>query len=235
MGDKTNIAWTDSTWNPVSGCTPISEGCRHCYAQSFAERWRGIPGHPYEQGFDLKLWPERLKIPAGWKQPRKVFVCSMADLFHKDVPDSFRDQVYSTMIFDGRRHTYQVLTKRATEMREYVDDRAALPNVWHGVTVENADALWRIKVLQRVPSYIRFLSLEPLLGQVELDLEGIDWVIVAGESGAGYRPMDAAWALSARDQCVKAGVRFFFKGWGGPTPNRWLPILEGRTWNEFPA
>lgn len=187
MSDNSKIEWTDATWNPVTGCTKISPGCKNCYAERFAERWRGIPGHAYEQGFDLKLWPERLKQPLAWKRPRIIFVNSMSDLFHAEVPLSFIQQVFETM-GEASQHTFQILTKRAERLEELAPLINWPANVWMGVSVENQDYAWRVDHLRTVPAAIRFLSVEPLLGPVDLDLTNIDWVIVGGESGPAPGP-----------------------------------------------
>jgi protein gp37 len=236
MSDKSGIEWTDATWNPVTGCTKVSPGCDNCYAETFAERWRGTPGHPYEAGFDLTLRPERMDQPLRWTKPRRVFVNSMSDLFHDDIPDDFIASVFAVMALTPR-HTYQLLTKRHARMRSLLsnpDFKAAvalaalsfddailsgpwpLPNLWLGVSVE--DQKWadiRIDALRETPAAVRMLSLEPLLGPLDsLDLTGIGWVIVGGESGPGARPMHPDWVRSLRDQCTSAGVPFFFKQWG---------------------
>ena len=320
MSVKSSIEWTEATWNPVTGCTKVSEGCDHCYAETFAERFRGVTGHPYEQGFDLKLWPERLDMPLHWKKPRLVFVNSMSDLFHDDVPDWFIYAIWRVMA-ETPQHTYQILTKRPARMARWFSlladtggdapptlwrpgedaygktfgatreefevvrnsgrgrmweawrlslgeppegaahpsfdwlegDRwwpTVLPNVWLGTSIENqkwADV--RIPHLLRTPAAVRFLSCEPLLGPINLDLltlraegpelytraEYIGWVIVGGESGPEHRPMNPEWARSLRDQCVAAEVPFFFKQWGGRTPKTGGRDLDGRTWDEMPV
>jgi protein gp37 len=239
MAERSQIEWTDATWNPVTGCTKISPGCKHCYAETFAERWRGVPGHPYEQGFDLRLWPDRLDAPLRWKQPRMIFVNSMSDLFHDRVPDSYIGRVFDVMAA-AERHTFQVLTKRAERLAAWYERRPGfwhLPNVWVGVSVEDRRyGLPRIPFLRRVTSAVRFLSVEPLLEDIGLiDLGGIDWVIVGGESGPGARPMKPEWALSVRDQCVQARVPFFFKQWGGVRKKKAGRLLEDRTWDDMPA
>ena len=235
MSDKSAIEWTDATWNPVTGCTKVSKGCKNCYAEKFAERWRGIPDHPYEQGFDLRLWPERLNMPYTWKAPRVIFVNSMSDLFHKDVPAQFIKQVFSTMK-GTPRHTYQVLTKRAGRLAGMADRLPWPDNVWMGVSVESDKNRDRIEQLREVPARVRFLSIEPLLGPLkDLDFEGIDWVIVGGESGPGARPVNPDWVLDLRDQCLDAGVPFFFKQWGGVHKKKSGRMLEGRTWDEMPT
>jgi len=233
MSDNSKIEWTDATWNPVTGCTKVSPGCKHCYAETFAERFRGVKGHPYEQGFDLKLWPERLEIPLAWKRPRMIFVNSMSDLFHKDVPLEFIQRVFQSMS-QARQHIFQVLTKRAERLEELAPHLKWPANVWMGVSVENQDYVWRIDHLRKVKAAIRFLSVEPLLGPVELDLTGIQWVIVGGESGPGARPMNEAWVTSVRDQCLAADVPFFFKQWGGVRKKQHGRELKGRTWDGMP-
>jgi len=235
VAEKSAIEWTDSTWNPVTGCTKISPGCKHCYAETFAERWRGVPGHPYEQGFDLRIWPERLRLPLTWKKPRMIFVNSMSDLFHEDVPVDIVEKVFDVM-GEASWHVFQVLTKRAERLVELAPRLEWHPNVWMGVSVETAKYLWRVEQLRGVPAGVRFLSIEPLLGPIDgVNLEGIDWVIVGGESGPGARPMNPKWVRSIRDQCRRAGVPFFFKQWGGVQKNRGGRALDGRTCDEMPA
>jgi protein gp37 len=234
MSEKSAIEWTDSTWNPVTGCNKVSPGCKHCYAETFAERWRGIPGHPYEQGFDLRLWPERLELPLAWKKPRKIFVNSMSDLFHEKVPLDFIRRVFGTME-RASWHTFQILTKRSERMAELAPDLSWPPNVWIGVSIETAGYLWRADHLRTVPAAVRFLSLEPLLGPLgTLDLSGIDWVIVGGESGPGARPIEAEWVREIREQCRAASVPFFFKQWGGVQKKRNGRVLDGQTWDAMP-
>ena len=234
------IEWTEATWNPVTGCSKVSPGCAHCYAEAFAERFRGVPGHPYEQGFDLKLWPERLEIPLKWRRPRLIFVNSMSDLFHDAVPADFIRAVFDTME-RAEQHTFQVLTKRPERTRDLA---AVLPwpnNVWMGVSVESQRWTSRIEELRQVPAAVRFLSCEPLLGPLQLDLGEIDWVIVGGESGRRARPMQVAWARSVRDQCVGGGVPFFFKQWGAHNEQRRRVgkkragrTLDGHVWSDLP-
>ena len=220
MSATSTIEWTDATWNPVRGCTKVSPGCARCYAATFAERFRGVPGHPYEQGFDLRLVPGKLAEPLGWAKPKTIFVNSMSDLFHDGVPDDYIVQVARVMQ-QASWHTYQVLTKRSERMAELLRTRLAfaaeLPHVWWGVSVENRKhGLPRVDVLRAAPAAVRFLSVEPLLEDLGcFDLTGIHWVIVGGESGHGARPMHEAWATGLRDQCVAAEVPFFFKQWGG--------------------
>ncbi len=240
MSSTSSIEWTDATWNPVTGCTKVSPGCAHCYAETFAERFRGVRGHPYEQGFDLKLWPERLELPLTWKRPKMIFVNSMSDLFHPDVRDAFIQQVFEVMA-RAHWHTFQILTKRPERAAEM---SAGLPwpgNVWMGTSVENQRFTSRVSSLTRTDARVKFLSCEPLLGPLCLDLRAIDWVIVGGESGAGARPMRADWARSVRQQCMDAGVPFFFKQWGahdeaGVRRGKKAAgrVLDGRTWDELP-
>ena len=239
MSFASSIEWTDATWNPVRGCRKVSPGCKHCYAETFAERWRGIPGHPYEQGFDLRLVPDKVAEPLSWVRPRRVFVNSMSDLFQEGVPGSFVRQVFEVMRL-ADWHTYQVLTKRARTMREWVcaerPELAGEPHVWLGVSVEDQKhGLPRIDELRATPAATRFLSIEPLLEDLgEFDLREIDWVIVGGESGPGARPMNPAWVVSIREQCDRARVPFFFKQWGGTRKGATGRLLEGRTYDEMP-
>lgn len=239
MSDHSTIEWTDATWNPVRGCTKISPGCAHCYAERFAERFRGVAGHPYEQGFDLRLVPELLDRPLRWRKPRRIFVNSMSDLFHAEVPLEYIGQVVAVMR-QADWHTYQVLTKRSARMRELLSGPLAaagrLRHVWWGVSVENRQhGLPRIDDLRRTPAQVRFLSVEPLLEDLgQLDLTGIDWVIAGGESGPGARPVQADWLRRLRDQCQAAGVAFFFKQWGGPQKGKAGRTLDGRTHDALP-
>lgn len=284
MGDNSAIEWTDATWNPVRGCLKISPGCKNCYAETFAERFRGVPGHPYEQGFDPRLVPGLLDQPLRWKKPREIFVNSMSDLFGEFVADEYIAAVFGVMAACPQ-HTFQVLTKRAARLQEWfawIGERGLelmeeaceatpgttspagaacvmsyndtqqfsnllpasaynhapwpLPNVWMGVSVEDRRyGLPRIDELRKVPAAVRFLSIEPLLEDLgTLDLAGIDWVIVGGESGLGARPMEADWVRSIRDQCVAGGVPFFFKQWGGVRKKLRGRELDGRTWDERP-
>ena len=235
MSEVSHIEWTDATWNPVTGCTKVSQGCKHCYAERFAERFRGIPGHPYEQGFDLRLWPERLSLPLEWREPKRIFVNSMSDLFHEKVPVDFILRVFETM-GKAKWHTFQILTKRARRVSEIGSLLPYRPNIWQGVSVENSDVAWRIDALREVPAQVRFLSLEPLIGPVpDLDLDGIHWVIVGGESGPGARPMDPDWVREIHVACREQSVPFFFKQWGGVHKSRTGRVLDGRTWDEYPS
>lgn len=234
MADRSAIEWTDATWNPVRGCTKISPGCKHCYAETFAERFRGVPGHPFEHGFELRLVEEALALPLRWKASRRVFVNSMSDLFHEDVPEDYILRVFDVMK-QASQHQFQVLTKRATRMAQ-IADRLVIPaNVWMGVSVENQAYTGRIDELRRVRSRIRFLSIEPLLGPIkDLRLDGIQWVIVGGESGPRARSMETEWVISLRDQCIAAKVPFFFKQWGGVRKHLTGRELDGRTWDQMP-
>lgn len=234
MSDGSAIEWTDATWNPVRGCTKVSPGCKHCYAETFSERFRGVPGHPFEQGFDLRLVPGALELPLRWRASRRVFVNSMSDLFHEDVPQDFIASVFDVMR-RASQHQFQVLTKRSARMAELTSTLRVPDNVWMGVSVENAAYATRIDDLRRVKTKVRFLSIEPLLGPIpELNLRGIHWVIVGGESGPRARPMDAEWVRQIRDQCIVSGVPFFFKQWGGVRKHRTGRVLDGVTWNELP-
>lgn len=241
MSDHSKIEWTDATWNPVRGCTKVSPGCAHCYAEKFAERFRGVPGHPYEQGFDPRTVPGKLAEPLAWRKPRRVFVNSMSDLFHDRIPADYIAAVFDTMS-RASWHQFQLLTKRPERAEELAASLPWAPNIWFGTSVESERYTCRIDVLRRLPAALRFLSLEPLLGPLpRLDLTGIDWVIVGGESGPGARPMQPGWALDIRDQCLAAGVAFFFKQWGayGADGRRRSKkengrVLAGRTWDEWP-
>ena len=238
MAQKSEIEWTDATWNPVTGCTKIGPGCDNCYAERFAERWRGIEGHPYEQGFDLRLWPSRLGQPAQWKKPRMIFVNSMSDVFHKEIPTGHIDAVFDAME-TAHWHVYQLLTKRSSIMRDYVKHRYGgrrVPShIWLGVSVENSAHKSRIEHLRQISSDARFVSFEPLLGSIgEVDLTDIAWAIVGGESGPRARPMKPAWATDLRLVCNRYGVAFFFKQWGGPRPKSGGRLLDGEEWNGFP-
>jgi protein gp37 len=238
MAEKTDIEWTDATWNPVTGCTKIGPGCDNCYAERFAERWRGLSGHPYEQGFDLKLWPERLAQPMRWKKPRMIFVNSMSDLFHKEIPVEYIDEVFSAME-RAPWHVYQVLTKRSSRMRDYIKRRygdASVPrHIWLGTSVESAAYKGRIKQVMQINSEARFISFEPLLAPIgDIDLRGISWAIIGGESGPRARPMSEEWVRELRDICVRDRVAFFFKQWGGPRPKSGGRLLDGLEWNGFP-
>lgn len=238
MGDKSKIEWTDATWNPVTGCDKVSPGCANCYAERLAERFRGVKGSPYEQGFDLRLWPDRLEIPLRWKKPRLIFVNSMSDLFHKSVGLNFIQDVFRVMN-KAQQHTFQVLTKRPERLRElglvFSIGKLWTPNIWMGVSIENANYTYRAEILADTEAAIKFLSVEPLLGPIDnLPLKNIDWVIVGGESGPGARPMHPDWVRSIRDQCIAADVPFFFKQHGGTNKKATGRELDGRTWDEMP-
>lgn len=263
MSDKTGIEWTDATWNPVTGCTEVSPGCDHCYAKTFAERWRGTQGHYFVNGFDVQLRPDKLLLPLRWRKPRRIFVNSMSDLFHDEIPRDYIGEIFDVMA-KATQHTFQILTKRHARMRSVVSrifddgDFGIIPpleNVWLGVSAENQKwADIRIPALLDTPAFIRFVSIEPLLGPIDLSEllardafeRGIDWVIVGGESGPGARMTSPDWVRDIRDQCQTACVPFLFKQWGA-----WAPInekdtmqrvgkrqrgreLDGRTWNQYP-
>ncbi|MCI0628906.1 MAG: phage Gp37/Gp68 family protein [Acidobacteria bacterium] len=240
MSEHSKIEWTDATWNPVRGCTKISPGCRHCYAETFAERFRGVAGHPYEQGFDLKLVPEKLLEPLQWARPKTVFVNSMSDLFQAGVPDYFIVAVATVMSL-ANWHTFQVLTKRSDRLKHLLSTKLRMiaedqPHIWWGVSVEDTKyGLPRVKHLQQAPANMRFLSIEPLLEDLgQIDLKDISWVIVGGESGPGARPLRASWVKSIRAQCREAGVPFFFKQWGGFHKSKTGRLLDGQLYDEFP-
>ncbi len=235
MSDHSAIEWTDATWNPVTGCQRVSPGCDHCYALTFAERFRGVAGHPYEQGFDLRLWPQRLEYPLQWKRPRRIFVNSMSDLFHKDIPDAYIHAVFAIMA-RADWHIFQVLTKRSARLAQLAPTLPWPPHIWAGVSVETASYGWRVDHLRQVPARVRFISAEPLLGSLAaVNLRDIHWVITGGESGAGCRPCDPAWVREIRDRCGPEGIAFFHKQWGGRTPKSGGRDLDGRTWDEMPA
>lgn len=241
MAQPSSIEWTDATWNPVTGCSKVSPGCAHCYAETFAERFRGVPGHPYERGFDLQLRPERLEQPLRWTTPRLIFVNSMSDLFHEDVPGQFIESVLGVMA-EAHWHTFQILTKRSDRLAQMAPRLSWPDNVWMGVSVENQTWTCRVDDLRKVPAKVRFLSCEPLLRPLRLDLRGIHWVIVGGESGPHARPMKAEWVRDIRRQCEEAGVAFFFKQWGAHNEmgqrvgkRRAGRLLDRRLWNGAPV
>ena len=239
MAEKSAIEWTDSTWNPVTGCTKVSRGCDNCYAERFAERFRGVDGHPFEMGFDLTLREGRLGQPLRWKRPRQVFVNSMSDLFHKEVPWSFVDQVFDVME-QADWHVFQVLTKRSSLMRDYLRIRyrcSEVPShIWCGVSVEDRNALVRVKHLQESPAALRFLSMEPLLDSVgDFDVSGISWIIVGGESGPGARCLEEDWVCEVKELCENNGIPFFFKQWGGLRPKSGGRDLKGLEYNGMPV
>jgi protein gp37 len=244
MADRTAIEWTQATWNPVTGCDRTSPGCDHCYALRLAARLKAMGQPHYQQdgdpatsgpGFGVTCHPDVVGLPLTWRQPRLVFVNSMSDLFHPAVPEEFILEVFAVMA-DAHQHTFQVLTKRSQRLRSMAKRLEWPPNVWMGVSVENARYRFRIDHLRTVPAKVRFLSIEPLIGPVgDLDLSGVHWVIAGGESGPKARAVDMAWVTDIRDQCVEAGVAFFFKQWGGRTPKAGGRLLEGIVWDEMPA
>jgi protein gp37 len=235
MASRSSIEWTEATWNPATGCTKVSSGCRHCYAERLAVRLRGMRNPSYSAGFEVALHHRLLDLPLRWRRPRMIFVNSMGDLFHEDVPDAFIMQVFGVMA-EAAQHTFQVLTKRSERLAHLGPVLRWGANIWMGVTVEEDKYRYRAAHLRSVPSRISFLSLEPLLGPIpELDLRGIDWVIVGGESGPGARPMRREWAADIRDQCVASGVPFFFKQWGGVRRNDGGLVLDGRRWEGMPV
>lgn len=230
----TKIEWTEKSWNPLTGCTKISTGCQNCYAERMALRLQSMGQKNYQNGFELTLHEDALNIPLGWKTPAMIFVNSMSDLFHNDVPLAFIRKVFFIMS-QANWHTFQVLTKRSSRLAELSSELKWPSNVWMGVSVENADFSYRVANLATTEAAVKFLSLEPLLGPIpKLPLTGIDWVIVGGESGPGARPMEERWATNLRDQCTAANVPFFFKQWGGTNKKRAGRLLEGRTWDEMP-
>ena len=234
MGSKSSIEWTESTWNPVTGCTKISPGCKHCYAERMAKRLKAMGQPNYANGFDLTLHDHALELPLRWKAPQVIFVNSMSDLFHKNVPLEFILKVFDVMN-RADWHTYQVLTKRSGRLREVAPRISWSPHIWMGVSVETEKYQTRIDDLREADACVKFLSLEPLLGPLpNLDLDRMDWVIVGGESGPGARPMDPKWVRNIRDQCRKAKVPFFFKQWGGVQKKKHGRELDGRTWGEMP-
>jgi protein gp37 len=235
MGDKSAIEWTDSTWNPVTGCTKVSPGCKFCYAERLAMRLQAMGNPRYRNGFSLTIHEDQIDLPLRWRQPRRIFVNSMSDLFHEDVPETYIQRVFDVMA-RASWHSFQVLTKRARRVVELAPRLYWPPNVWQGVSVESAEYVWRIHELTKVPSAIRFLSVEPLLGPIPtLPLCGIDWVIVGGESGPNHRPIQREWVRQIRDQCIAASIPFFFKQWGGHTPKAGGRRLDGKLWNQTPS
>lgn len=234
MAINSHIEWTESTWNPVTGCTKISSGCKHCYAERMAKRLKAMGQSNYLNGFEVALQEQALETPLKWKKPQVIFVNSMSDLFHNKVPDDFILRVFNIMN-RADWHCFQVLTKRPERLLELNEQLPWQSNIWMGVSVENEDYMWRIDLLRKTNARIKFLSLEPLLGPLQdLDLAGIDWVIVGGESGPGARPMKASWVRNIRAQCRKADVPFFFKQWGGVWKKKSGRLLDGRTWDEMP-
>jgi len=234
MAAKSSIEWTDSTWNPATGCTKVSEGCLNCYAERMAKRLRAMGQRRYRNGFKITLQPEALDEPYQWKKPRVVFVNSMSDLFHEQIPFEFIQKVFGVMN-NNRRHTFQILTKRSGRLCELASLLKWSENIWMGVTIENNDYVGRVGGLRLVDAAVRFLSLEPLLGPVPyLELDGVDWVIVGGESGPRARPMKEEWVLEVKNLCERAGVPFFFKQWGGVNKKKAGRMLQGKTWDQYP-
>lgn len=234
MAARSSIEWTDATWNPVTGCTKVSQGCKFCYAERFAIRLQAMGNPRYDNGFRVTLHHDLVDLPLRWRKPRKIFVASMSDLFHDDVPFEFIHAVFQTIVVTPQ-HIYQVLTKRVHRAAELVPRLPWPPNLWIGTSVESEEVVGRIEYLRRIPAKVRFLSLEPLLGPLpNLPLEGINWVIVGGESGPGARPLDPDWVRDIRDQCLRRRIPFFFKQWGGRNKKATGRSLDGRTWDEFP-
>ena len=251
MGDRTRIEWTDATWNPATGCTKVSSGCDNCYAATLASRRLSefyqarLPANNTASNradpFSVRLWPERLLLPTKWRVSRRVFVNSMSDLFHKDIPEQYQREVFAVML-QADQHIYQVLTKRPSRAARFVArnqdlfiNRVVPEHIWIGTSVESQDVAHRVDQLKEVPAIVRFLSCEPLLGPLSMDLAGIHWVIVGGESGAGFRHLDLDWVRSIRGQCEAASVAFFFKQVGGRTPKAGGRTLDGKTWDEYPS
>ncbi|HCU25335.1 MAG TPA: hypothetical protein DF383_09970, partial [Deltaproteobacteria bacterium] len=234
MAQDSSIEWTESTWNPVTGCTKISPGCKHCYAERMAERLQAMGQANYANGFNLTLHPHMLNLPLRWKKPQTIFVNSMSDLFHKDIPLAYIHRVFEVMA-QAQQHRFQLLTKRSDRLAELNSKLVWTPNIWMGVSVENDEFRGRIDELRSTDAQTKFLSLEPLLGPLnDLDLHDIDWVIVGGESGPQARPMDPDWVMDLRDQCFHAKVPFFFKQWGGKNKKKSGRLLAGRTWDQMP-
>ncbi len=235
MAQGSRIEWTEATWNPVTGCTKVSPGCKHCYAERMAKRLQAMGMPQYRNGFRVTPQPGSLELPLRWKKPRLVFVNSMSDLFHPDVPVPFIRQVFDVTV-RAEQHTFQVLTKRPELAAQYARDLPWPPNVWLGTSVESGIYTHRIRTLTGIPARIRFVSLEPLLGPIpRLPLRGLHWVIVGGESGPGARPMDDTWVRQIRDRCVSQSIPFFFKQWGGVNKKRNGRVLDGRTWDGMPG
>lgn len=234
MATNSHIEWTDATWNPVTGCTKISPGCKNCYAERLSMRLKAMGQPNYRNGFKLTAQPQMLDLPLRWKTPRRVFVNSMSDLFHKDVPSDYIKRVFDAMN-KAHWHQYQVLTKRSERVLELSKELEWSPQIWMGVSVESEKYKYRIDDLRKTDAHVKFLSLEPLLASLgKLNLRGIDWAIVGGESGPGARTIESEWVTEIRDQCVRADVAFFFKQWGGVQKKKTGRTLEGRTWDEMP-
>lgn len=234
MAANSSIEWTETTWNPVTGCTKISPGCKNCYAERMANRLEAMGQPRYRNGFEITLQEDIIDLPLRWKKPRVVFVNSMSDLFHQDVPDAFIHDCFDVMN-RAAQHTFQILTKRPERVKDLANQLDWGPNIWMGTSVESTDYSWRSKAIAKVPASIRFLSVEPLLGPISrLPLSNIEWVIVGGESGPGARPMEPEWVRTIRDNCIKRNVLFFFKQWGGVNKKRTGRQLDGRYWNQMP-
>jgi protein gp37 len=234
MGSKSAIEWTQATWNPVTGCTKISPGCKRCYAERIATRLQAMGQPRYANGFRVTLHPDLVDLPRRWWTPRLIFVNSMSDLFHEAVPEEFIRRVFDTMVV-CTQHTFQILTKRSQRLAELASQLPWPRHIWMGVSVEHQRYTHRIACLRQTGAPVKFLSLEPLLGPLpNLDLQDIDWVIVGGESGPGARPMDPSWVIDIRDQCQRAKIPFFFKQWGGVHKGKTGRMLEGRTWDQMP-
>ena len=235
MAVGSSIEWTEATWNPVTGCTKVSAGCKHCYAERMSKRLKAMGKSQYQRGFQLTLHPEMLDRPRQWKRPRTIFVNSMSDLFHEDIPIDFIQSVFQVMN-ECAQHTFQILTKRPHIAAQYASQVKWTPNIWMGTSIENSEVLSRVRDLRKIPSAVRFLSVEPLLGRIpRLPLTGIHWVIVGGESGPNSRPMESEWVEEIRDRCLKYGVPFFFKQWGGKNKKKTGRSLHGKTWDEMPT
>lgn len=229
------IEWTEASWNPLTGCTKISPGCKHCYAERMAKRLQAMGSPNYQNGFELTLHEDAVGIPLKWSSPRTVFVNSMSDLFHEDVPFEFIDKIFCTMRI-ARMHTFQILTKRSSRLSSLDSSIRWSSNMWMGVSVEDSNHVYRIDNLRSTKAVVKFLSMEPLLGRVrKINLDGIDWVIVGGESGPGARPMSEEWVLEIRDQCLEQSIPFFFKQWGGVNKKKAGRLLQGNTWNQMPS
>lgn len=234
MAGNSSIEWTEATWNPVTGCSKVSQGCKNCYAERMAKRLVAMNNPRYENGFKVTLHHDLIDLPYSWKKPRKVFVNSMSDLFHEEVPLEFIQKVFKTMV-ETPQNTYQILTKRSRRLAELAQHLPWTPNIWIGTSVENEQVTFRIDDLREVPAHVRFLSCEPLIGPLKnIDLTGIHWVIVGGESGPGSRPMEADWVRDIRDQCHEQDVAFFFKQWGGVQKHKFGRILDDKIYDEYP-
>ena len=234
MSQNSHIEWTDSTWNPVTGCDKVSPGCKHCYAERMANRLKAMGQFRYRNNFQLTLQEDLIEAPIAWKKPRVIFVNSMSDLFHENVPVKYIERVFATMI-KANQHVFQVLTKRSERLMEIAKDLPWTDNIWMGVSIENGDYTYRIDHLRKTPAIVKFLSLEPLIGPLNnLKLQNINWVIVGGESGPGARPMSDEWVRDIRDTCVEQKIHFFFKQWGGVNKKKAGRKLDGRFWDEMP-